>query len=547
MHRARTDRLALVVLVLLSAALAASTACRRSGGAPPERFLPATSGGVVVVPELRRAAQELGALQELAAAFPGSAQLPELRRSLAAQLGVDLLDPEGLAKVGIDPKRGLAVGVEPGAGAPALVVLPVRDAGALRAFVKNVARSRLGASGEEELPAAGAAPADRAAPRVLVHRGKEARLTVALGFGDADRTAVLSTGPGAPEAVRAALSLPPAECLAEAPTWRDLRKALGDRYAALFALLPSPGVRLPLADPVALGFTAQAGALRLGALARLDPAAAAALAAARGSDAKARVHALAPEAPLVLRWDGDPAALGRLVVPRLPERDRRWLSEHGFDVQRDLFDVLAPGAAASVSLSPRLDVSDLSDIALRADPLRVISFELAAEVKDEQAAGKALARLPALFAALEAPAGAVRPATADAAGRSGRIPTASGEIAWRLDGKRLRVAGGPAGALDALLARKAGFSAPTKDAAAALEGGAGGAVLVPRRLAASVRALPEEAFGTGPYGFVVRGIVDRYVEALETVEAVSVRAEVSGGALLVDARAEVKPAREARP
>jgi hypothetical protein len=286
----------------------------------------------------------------------------------------------------------------------------------------------------------------------------------------------------------------------------------------------------------------------VGALARLDPANAAAL-PGRG-DGRALVGALSAEAPLVLRWDGDPSALGRVLVPRVPEHDRRWLADHGFELQRDLFDLFAPGAAASIALSPRFDLSDLSEVALRADPLRVVSFELAGDVKDEAAAGRMLARLPALFAALEAPAGPVQPGTADPAGREGRIPTASGEIAWKLDGKRLRMAGGQPAALAALLARKsgAGWTAPTKDAAGALAGGLGGAVLVPRRLAASVRALPDDAFGTGPFGFVVRGVVDRYLEALEKVQAASVRAELVEGAILVDTRVEVPPpAREGKP
>jgi hypothetical protein len=309
----------------------------------------------------------------------------------------------------------------------------------------------------------------------------------------------------------------------------------------LTAYLPRGGARPPalVGRPLAIGVAAEAGILRMAAVTQLEPSTASAL-AGEGS-AQALVRALAPEAPLVLRWDGDPSALGRLLAARLPEADRRWLADRGFDPQRDLVDLLAPGAAASISLSPRFDLSDFSPVAVRADPLRLATFELAAEVKDEAAAARALARLPALVAALVEPVGKPLPATVDPSGRAGRIPMASGELAWRLEGRRLRLAGGPPGALEELLARRAGFAPPTRDAAAALSGGLGGGVLLPRRLARSVRALPEEAFGTGPYGFVVRGIVDRYLEALEAVEAVSVRAELSGAALLVEARAEVPP------
>jgi hypothetical protein len=496
--------------------------------------------GVIVVPELRRAARELATLEDVASAFPGSAQVPELRRSLTAQLGFDVLDPDGLSGAGIDPRRGLAVGLE-SSSAPAIVVLPVRDAGALRGLVKRVARERLGASHEAPLegsPSAYTYAPEGGGPPVL-----------ALGLAEDGHVAVLAAGPGSPAAVRTALARKAADSLAETAGWRDLRKAFGERYAFLFAFLVPDGSRaaeLPFDHPMAVGLTALPGSVRLGARVQIDRATAAAL-PGRG-DAKARAGALSPQAPLVLRWDGDPAALGRVLVARVPEHDRRWLADRGFDVQKDLFDLFAPGVAASVSLSPRLDLSDLSDVALRADPLRLVSFELSGEVRDEKAAGPALARLPALFAALQEPVGKPRPATVDPTGRAGRISLASGEIAWRLEGKELRLVGGPAGALDALLARKGGWTAPTKDAATALEGGLGGAVLAPRRLAASVRALPDDAFGTGPFGFVVRGIVDRYLEALETVAAVSVRAEPAEGALLVETRIEVPPpARGGKP
>ncbi len=86
-----------------------------------------------------------------------------------------------------------------------------------------------------------------------------------------------------------------------------------------------------------------------------------------------------------------------------------------------------------------------------------------------------------------------------------------------------------------------GYAAPTKTAAAALQGGLGGAVLNPRSLVASVRALPEDSFGTGPTGFVIRSVVERFLEPAERVRAVSMRAELGDAAVLVQVEVEAPP------
>ncbi len=119
------------------------------------------------------------------------------------------------------------------------------------------------------------------------------------------------------------------------------------------------------------------------------------------------------------------------------------------------------------------------------------------------------------------------------------MQTASGEIAWKVDAARGQVvaAGGRPGRIDALLARLAdgepGWKAPTPAAEAALAGGLGGAALDAPRLVAAVRALPDEAFGGGPSGFVLRSIVERFVEPAARLAAISLRADLAEGALLL--------------
>jgi len=168
-----------------------------------------------------------------------------------------------------------------------------------------------------------------------------------------------------------------------------------------------------------------------------------------------------------------------------------------------------------------------------------VQLEAVLPVRDPAAAEAASARIAARGKRPARPEGGVH-----------RIRTPSGEIAWRVDpaARRVVVAGGPPGRLDALEARLAGgagWSAPTEAAAAALSGGLGGAVLVPPRLAAAVRAMPEEAFGTGPSGFVMRSLVERLVEPVSRLTAVSFRADLAEGALVL--ALTVEAGREAAP
>ncbi|HET6438044.1 MAG TPA: hypothetical protein VFG59_08280 [Anaeromyxobacter sp.] len=499
-------------------------ACRREpAGAPPERYLSPRVEFAVVVPELSRAARELSALRQTATAIPGlEERLAAIRPALVGQLGLDPLDPESLAGAGLDPARGAALGFEPsGEGRPGtpVLALPVGDAGRLLALVTRMARERLGATERSTLSLGGV----RVVTFRVAGRGEPA---LSLAFLDGARVAALAPGPGGAKAAGAALSRRPADSLSEEPAWRGLRATMATRYAIVAGAVPPSSVLPgPASSGLAVGVSAAPGALRIGVATRLPPSNGARGPGSRG-EADAAIRALSPRSALVVAWNADPSALGARVVSGLAAHDREWLAAHGFDLERDVFDVLAPGAAASLSLSPRLDLAGFSPEAVRADPLRAIRFELVSPVRDEATAARTLARLPALVAAL---AGADPPAPphVDPSGRTGRIALPSGEIAWRLEGRRLSMAGGEPGMLAALSepSRSTGYAAPTPAAAAALKAPLGGAVLDPRALAESVRALPEDAFGAGPSGFLIRSIVERLLEPAERVSAVSLRAE----------------------
>lgn len=536
------------------AALSSCTCPGRQAGPPPERFVPAAVELALVVPEAGRAARELAALHAAVAGFPGGAELVQSRGTLAAQLGFDPLDPKALRDAGIEPRRGAAIASYPlpgrGAADPArLLVLPVGDAAKLDALFARIARDRLGA----------------------VQRASETRGTVsittfatapgatpALAYAVVERTALLAAGPLAAEVVAGAAARPPPESLAEAAPWKTARRALGDRYAAI--LFVPPGSRRlagewALKDGVALATSGGAEGVRLGAAVLLGDREASFRALAANGAAAGLVARLDPRAPLAGRFDGDFSALGRKLLPLLPARERARLAARGIDPQHDVLDLLAPGAAIALSLPPSLDLAAVSEEAVRADPLLVGHFEAVLPVRDAAAAAALSERIaPRRAVRAKPPRGGPRavaanpgpsaPAATDPA--TWRVVTPSGEIAWTVDAEARRIvaAGGPPGALDALRARLGGagpgFEPPTRASAAALQGGLGGAVLDPRKLVASVRALPDDAFGTGPSGFVVRSVVDRFLEPAARLAALSAEAELAPGALLVSLDVEMR-------
>ena len=510
-----------------AAVVAVSLAAACQGGRrgpPPERFVPRDAPAVIVVPEAGRAARELSELHATVAGFPGAAELAGARGTLAAQLGFDPLDPEALADAGLDPRRGAALATleaRPGA-APSprnvLVVLPVGDAPKLEGLFLRLARERLGAT-----------------ERTADHRGEVSVVVLrapgggapALAWAIVQGTALLCAGPGGPSVVAEAAALAPEAALADFAPWKTARAALGDGTAAVQWVPPGSALldRLwAFKDGIALGISASPGRLTVRAAMLLGAREPSFRALAAGGSGGKLVARLDPGAQLAARFDGDFAALGKKLVPVVPAAERARLSAAGVDLERDLFGALAPGSAVALSLSPRLDLAGLTARAVRADPLRAVEFEALLPVKDPQAAEAASARIAA----------AARGRRADGAWR---IRTPSGEIAWRVDAaaRRIAAAGGRPGRLEALLARAdgGGWRPPSEAAAAALTGGLGGAALDPPRVVSAVRAMPEEAFGTGPSGFVMRSLVDRLVEPASRLAAVSFRADLAAGALVL--------------
>jgi hypothetical protein len=292
-------------------------------------------------------------------------------------------------------------------------------------------------------------------------------------------------------------------------------------------------------DGAALALDAEPRKLRARAIALLGDREPSFRALAADGDGGALVARLDPGADLVARFDCNPATLATKLLPMIPAPERAKLAKAGIDLDRDLFGALAPGGAAALSLSRRIDLPSLDGRALRRDPFQLVEFDLLLPLRDPIRAIALSERL-------------VRLAGPRPRGEVFSVPMASGELAWAIDGERLVAAGGARGRLAALRARldggAKGYRAPTDDSRKALaSGGLGAAVLDTRNFVASVRALPEEAFGTGPTGFVMRSLAERIVDPAERIDAVSLRVELAEGALVLSIEVEPRPPAEGSP
>jgi hypothetical protein len=121
---------------------------------------------------------------------------------------------------------------------------------------------------------------------------------------------------------------------------------------------------------------------------------------------------------------------------------------------------------------------------------------------------------------------------------SWRAAVGGGQLAWALEGDRLLLAGG-AGRLEAMRAG-GGWRPPTEASRAALDSGGAAAALDFGRLVGSFQALPPEVFGTGPDGFVLRALADRFLEPASHLAAASLRLEVLPAAARVDLEIEAR-------
>lgn len=523
--------------VVLVAALALAAGCARCGGGgagsgptatPVERVVPKGAVGAVLVPNLGAAGQKLRLVEGLkvsrfAAQLNGFDDGRAFADALVAQLGLDVRSPEALEKAGVDGARS--------AGAAALVTghfylaLPVKDAARLHHTLESLASRRLGA-GANDTQRFGALEVRTFSPQ----QGAPPRLGYVLAHG----FALITDGPGVGQ-------LPGLAAMTDSDALSSDKA-----YAAHVARLPNTRdvvVYLPTGSPALV----QAPVTGLAASLTLSPAGLEVVADAPWKGDGAELAALAPkrgkpllgylpdDAFLVVRYDGDAAHLAPWAKTLLGPYLHRAMESGGVDLKGAVLEQLQPGTVAALSLADRPPMGGgLPALDLRAtNPFTYAHLSGAARVKDEKVVVPTLEkvievapRFGATMQLKERPDGQKAVLTSYAQGEG---------VHFAPKGELLFFAS-PVQRLDALVKSegKGGPSLPPSGDEALT-------VFVDlARLAASVRALPESAWGLG--GFAMKTTTLRWLDATDDLRAVTVSVGVKGTAVQARLLLSLSPA-----
>lgn len=490
-----------------------------------ERVLPRGAVGVVVVPRLASLGKKLGILENLkvtgfVAQLQGFADGKGFVDALVGQLGVDLRSEQALEAAGLDGKRAAAVaGLVTG---HAYLVLPVKDAAQFHRTVEALAAKRLGASvvgTEGEVKAFRAR--EGAPPKlgyVLAHgfalMSDTAGLASLAGFASMTHSDSLSADPEYGTAFRklpqdsdVLVYLPPGTVLlAQAPL-------LG--ASAAMTLGPS-------------GLSTEVRATWKGQLGQL--------AAFEHKTGKSLLGYLPADAFGVARYTGAPEALAPWVEQVMGSPIGRALTAGGIDVKKQVLDALEPGMVASLSLSerPPMDRGVPTLDIRQTNPFAYAHLSGVVATKAQTPVMPVLAQV----ATVAPQFGADMQVKERADGQQAVLTTwAQGEGVHFAPKGELVFFASPVHRLDALV--KSDGKGPM---ASAMEGLGDDALTMSidlSKLAASVRALPESAWGIG--GFAIKATTVRWLEATDDLKRITVALEAEGQELHARMKLDLSP------
>lgn len=517
--------------LLLALAVAGCSRCGTSRPPPPaERYVAPDAAVAMVVPTLELFARQSSDVLSAAATFPFGTTVTDTRSVIRGRLGFDPFDAASMAEAGLDPKRGLALWGRAGprgANSPDVVFnLPVGQREKLEATLAAIAKERLGATDRT---------VDAGPPEVIVWRTATGG-PIVLAWSVVDGTVLLSAGEAAVAAVRAAAAVPETATLAQLPAYQAATKALGDGLAArVFVPAGSPALQelTQFKDGLALGLRGAPDRLGVAVAVPLGAREATVKAAVAGGSSSALLAQLNPGALLVVRGEGtsgtatDPAELSAALA-------QQGISGAAGTLVTDFVAALGGSSAMAVTVLPQRG----KPAALQAEPLRLFSAEIVLALKDADRMTSAIQRaVDELGGAAAGGKGKLK------VGRNPwRFPIAGGEVAAAVKDGKLALAVGPAKTLEALLARTGStFKGPTAASDQALKGNTGGMFLDVPRLAAAVKALPEESFGPGQQGVMLKSVADQWATSAERIAAVSLASALVEGFARGELLIEVKP------
>jgi len=517
----------------LAVVLVALAGCQRCSKAPEakragvEAVLPRNAVAVVVVPSLRELGARLKLLEQVKVAgfvaglqgFPSTTAFAD---ALVGQLGVDVRSPEALEKAGLDASRGLGAAVL--LTGKSYLVLPVKDPAALRARLEGLSANRLGAgaSGEQVVGTVTVNTFSR-------QQGQPAR----LGF-------VVSKGWAFVAVDEAISALPQAATLTPLDTLDadvDLTAALArPAQRDVYAWFPSGSVALGgqpwLNALVTASLSSSALDVRVAGKWKGSPEVLQALASQPAVDLS---KALPADAFLSARYTGDAKGLSAVAKDLLGPAISRAFEEGGLDVKREVLEQVQPGTVLSLSLAerPPMDKGMPAFDIRQTNPFAYAHLSGLAPVASGDTVMPTLEKVAALAprfgAKIEKQQREGRDVffTTWAQGQGVHFGPKGSAVAFAAPIQRLDAvlaAPVPGAVLNApvpgavLAAPVPGAVLAASDAKAAASSGAlvVNADLV--KLAASVRALPESAWGLG--GFALKPTTLRWLDATDDLKAV---------------------------
>lgn len=476
-----------------------------------EQVLPRGAIAIVVVPSLKDSGAKLSLLEQVKVAgfiapLQGFANAKAFADEVVRQLGVDLRSAAEIEKSGLDPSRSLGAAVL--LTGDVYLVLPVKDASALHARLEGISVNRFGAgAGSEQKQGA------VTVKTFSTQQGQPAR----LGYAIANGWAFVGRDEVIPKLGQAA-SLTETDRLTGDVQLAEALKSAGPHDVYAWFGSGSPVLQpTPLLNAfVTLSLSTTAVEARVTGQWKDKPELLAALTAQKAKDFSAMLPA---DAFVVGRYGGDAKGLGSIAGQLLGPNLARAFEQGGFDLKTEVLDKLEPGTVFSLSLAdrPPMDRGVPSFDIRQTNPFAYAHLSGVAPVTSADVIMPVLEKVAGV-----APRFGAKLEKQQREGNDLFFTTwAQGQGVHFAPKGSLVAFASPVQRLDAVLASNA---APKPEALAndALQ-----ITVDLTRLASSVRALPESAWGLG--GFALKPTTVRWLDATDDLKQVTLKASAKDG------------------